>query len=172
MKSDQEFKADGGKSDPTLFDIGFPVAREFVQATLDYGAVKYEAHSWRKVPDAFNRYGKAAARHRQRRLLSQMIEGNHGFMEADHESGLPHIAHELFNLMAQIELWIKDHPHIDWRKMLEYNDPPTDHKKSSEDVPIRHCKMIYDGPAFDHYNSQDRSSREADARFDPTKDKA
>lgn len=138
MKSDQEFKADAGKEDPTLFDEGFPLARAFIQSTLDYGAIKYEAHSWRKVPDAFNRYAKAGARHRQKRLISQMRNGVDGFLDYDTESGLPHVAHELFNLMAQIELYLQERPYLDLSAILKFKQPPTDHKQ----VPQRHCKMI------------------------------
>lgn len=139
MKSDQEFKADAGKENPTLFDEGFPLARAFIQATLDYGAIKYEAHSWRKVPNAFQRYAQAGARHRQQRMIAQMLNGTQGFIAEDRESGLPHVAHELFNLMAQIELYMQSNPQLDIRKMLVFNPPPTDHK---QDVPRRHCKMI------------------------------
>jgi hypothetical protein len=49
-------------------------------------------------------------------------------MHSDPESGLPHVAHELFNLMAQIELWLQDHPHIDASTLLKFNQPPQDHK--------------------------------------------
>lgn len=161
MKSDQEFKADAGKSDPTLFDLGFPLAREFVQATLDYGAIKYEAHSWRKVPGAFERYAKAGARHRQQRMIAQMYDKKFGFIAPDHESGLPHIAHELFNLMAQIELFIAANPALDFKGMLTFNQPPQDHKQT-EEVTVRHCKMI----------PQTHDARVQDAMYDPSKDKA
>lgn len=139
MKSDQEFKADAGKENPTLFDEGFPLARAFIQATLDYGAVKYEAHSWRKVPNAFQRYAQAGARHRQARMIAQMRNGTLGFLAEDRESGLPHVAHELFNLMAQIELYMQSNPQLDIRKLLEFNPPPTDHKQN---LPQRHFKPI------------------------------
>ena len=139
MKSDQEFKADAGKSDPTLFDEGFPLARAFIQATLDYGAIKYEAHSWRKVPNAFQRYAQAGARHRQARMIAQMRNGTMGFLAEDRESGLPHVAHELCNLMAQIELYMQSNPQLDIRKLLSFNPPPTDHKQN---VPQQYFTMI------------------------------
>jgi hypothetical protein len=153
--TDQKFKADAGKADPTLFDEGFPIARMFIQSTLDYGAIKYEAHSWRKVPGAFKRYGKAGARHREARMLAQMRNPEHGFMALDHESGLPHIAHELFNLMAQIELYVAANPGIDFKSMLEFNQPPQDHKK------------VFDAHPEPHYKAQDRNSRERDAATEP-----
>ena len=137
--NDQKFKADAGKEDPTLFDEGFPIARRFMQATLDYGAVKYEAHSWRKVPDAFNRYAKAGGRHRQKRMIAQMRNPYHGFMSVDDESGLPHVAHELFNLMAQIELYVQQNPGVDFLSMLEFKQPPTAHK---EELPTLDRKSV------------------------------
>jgi hypothetical protein len=123
---DQKFKADAGKPDHSLLELGFPNALAFVQATLDYGAKKYEAHSWRKVPDAFNRYDKAARRHRNQRDAGMMYGA--GFIYPDDESGLPHVAHELFNLMAQVELYLQDNPMIDVRKVLTPKEPPTAHK--------------------------------------------
>jgi hypothetical protein len=151
--TDQKFKADAGKADPTLFDEGFPIARMFIQSTLDYGAIKYEAHSWRRVPGAFKRYGKAGARHREERMLAQMRNPEHGFMALDYESGLPHIAHELFNLMAQIELYVAANPGIDFKKMLKFNQPPQDHKQ------------VFDATPEAHYKAQDRATREADAMY-------
>jgi Domain of unknown function (DUF5664) len=133
---DQMFKADAGKPDHSLLEVGFPNALAFVQATLDYGAIKYEAHSWRKVPDAFNRYDKAARRHRNQR--DGAVSWNNDFLYPDYESGLPHIAHELFNLMAQIELYLQDHPGIDVRRVLKFNPPPTAHKSAGFEPPTAH----------------------------------
>jgi len=134
---EQKFKADAGKPDHSLLELGFPNALAFVQATLDYGAKKYEAHSWRKVPNALARYDAAARRHRKDRdravsaelhSLSGVCNAPLNIMARDTESGLPHIAHELFNLMAVIELWLERNP-IDVQRMLKYNEPPTEHKQ-------------------------------------------
>ena len=135
--SDQKFKADAGKVDHSLLELGFPNALAFVEATLMYGAEKYEAHSWRRVPDAFNRYDKAARRHRRERdramaiYLSGYQDPKHAFVVKDEESNLPHIAHELFNLMAQIELFLQDNPCLSVDEMLKYYKPPTEHKNDS-----------------------------------------
>ena len=106
MSHDQQFKADAGKSDPSLLEQGFPRALALVNATLDYGAQKYEAHSWRNVGDALTRYNRAARRHRVARDMDAIPgDGFHAILEScDPESGLPHIAHEIFNLLAMIEL--------------------------------------------------------------------
>ena len=138
MKSDQEFKADAGKTDPSLLEQGFPRALRLVQATLDYGAKKYEAHSWRQVPNALARYNVAARRHRQARDMdSHPREGFHAVLEScDHESGLPHIAHEIFNLLAMIELDLAAHEDQSAadatlnRIISQAKEPPVSHKQS------------------------------------------
>ena len=135
--SDQKFKADAGKVDHSLLELGFPNALAFVEATLMYGAKKYAAHSWRNVPDAFNRYDKAARRHRRARDVTmarfqlQGIAPKYAFIVKDDESNLPHVAHELFNLMAQIELFMQYTKGIDINEILQYNEPPTEHKNDS-----------------------------------------
>lgn len=128
----QEFKADGGKTRPTLVSIGFAKALRAVQATTDYGAVKYEAHSWKTVPNAIERYLEAAARHRQEREIrqghfSEIMYDPQVILDADRESDLPHLAHEIFCLLAVLELSL-DESGPDWQSLLEYNQPPLDHK--------------------------------------------
>ena len=134
--SDQKFKADAGKAAPDLLEMGFPRALRLVQATLEYGAKKYEAHGWRTVPDAMKRYNRAGRRHRQERdLIADPSQDFYAVLEGcDHESGLPHIAHEVFNLLAMIELDFQDHPEPD--KLLAdllsaMKEPPTDHKEAT-----------------------------------------
>jgi len=135
-KTDQEFKADAGKAMPDLLEEGFPKALRLVQLTLEYGAQKYEANSWRNVPDGMNRYNRAGRRHRQDRdLTTSPGDDFHAVLEScDIESGIPHIAHEIFNLLCMIELDFQDHPNPD--KVLQLiidgmKTPPTDHKPKS-----------------------------------------
>ena len=125
----QRFKADAGKTNPALVQVGFQRAFRLIQATTDYGAIKYEAHSWRKVPDAFRRYQEAAERHRQARLLLQKDERGIGFFAKDEESNLPHIAHELFCLLAMVELFLEGEPYTDLEKLCQFNTPPTAHRE-------------------------------------------
>lgn len=126
---DQRFKADGGKTRPALLQIGMQRALRLVQATTDYGAIKYEAHSWRNVPDAAARYLEAAERHRQARLLKQKDERPQILGPKDDESGIPHIAHEIFCLLALVELALDAEPYTDLEKLCRFNQPPTSHKK-------------------------------------------
>lgn len=127
-KSDQEFKADGGKSNPLLLEQGFPNALEHVNRTLDYGAIKYEAHSWWNVPNGINRYDAAARRHRRERDKGHMT---------DDESHLMHRAHEIVCLLMAYELeldamWSTG---VDVSAYLRFNPaPPQNHKVASPNV--------------------------------------
>ncbi len=132
MANDQEFKADGGKTRPTLVNIGFAKALRAVQATTDYGAIKYEAHSWKQVDNGIARYLEAAARHRQERELCQghfpdEMNSSAVVLSTDEESGIPHLAHEIFCLLAVLELSLSESG-VDWRSYLKFNQPPLDHK--------------------------------------------
>jgi len=117
ITSGQRYKADAGKPNPLLLEQGCCKALQVVQRTLDYGAIKYEAHSWRKVPDGANRYDAAARRHRIARDTGRHI---------DAESGLHHLAHEIICNLFLLELLIEADPGVDW---LSFRDPPQDHKE-------------------------------------------
>ena len=133
---DQMFKADAGKAMPDLLEMGFPRALRLVQATLEYGAQKYVAHSWRNVPDAMRRYNSAGRRHRQDRdMVADPEQGFYAVLEAcDAESGIPHIAHEIFNLLCMIELDLQEYRNdggdVDalMCKLIAFKEPPTAHK--------------------------------------------
>ena len=124
--NEQLFKADAGKRRPSLIQVGFAKAIRLVQATMEYGGIKYEAHSWRRVPDAKTRYFEAAERHRQDRMLWLQQRPDDHTGAKDDESGLPHIAHEIFNLMALMELCIDDRQDIE--ALAAFKQPPQDHK--------------------------------------------
>lgn len=132
---DQMFKADKGKTRPDLLQIGFARALRIVQATTDYGAEKYEAHSWRDVPNARERYQAAAERHRQQRHMYNFGKNGDTVMLRDHESGLPHIAHEIFCLLAMMELHLQENAE-EAEEYCNFKQPPTAHKvnPSAEDV--------------------------------------
>lgn len=73
-------KFDDGK---LRYDLVDDVAEEEMVAVLSYGAIKYEAHNWRDVPDPNNRYFSAARRHMKAFRRKQRI---------DPESSLHHLA--------------------------------------------------------------------------------
>ena len=64
-----------------------------------YGAAKYSPDGWLSVPDGKRRYAEAAARHRLKELAGE---------ELDPESGLPHAAHYLWNLLAYQTLYLQE----------------------------------------------------------------
>jgi len=91
--NDQSQKFDAGKSDPLLIEVDLVLALEAVNAVLDYGKSKYgQRGGWKGVE--LERYDAAARRHRRARDKGE---------DTDDESGLPHIAHEVCNLLFQLQ---------------------------------------------------------------------
>lgn len=88
-------KLDFGKPRPGLVLGDFAHALERVVEVGTYGANKYTDHGWLSVPNAISRYLDAAGRHRLKRERGE---------EIDDESGLPHLAHEAWNVLAVLEL--------------------------------------------------------------------
>jgi len=83
-------KLDSGKIRAGILS-DFRHALMAVAKVCDYGSRKYTINGWSKVPDANRRYHDAMWRH----LLAG--PGN------DADSGLPHIYHVAWNVLAQIE---------------------------------------------------------------------
>lgn len=88
-------KLDAGKPRTGLVFRGFARALQQVVNVGTYGARKYSPNGWLHVPDAIERYEDALDRH----LLADK-SGE----ELDPESGLPHLAHAAWNILALIEL--------------------------------------------------------------------
>lgn len=74
-------KADAGKPRPSLLPWR---AIQQIVAVLEFGAAKYGADNWQRLPSARQRYFDAAMRH-----LLAWWDGE----RLDTESGLPHLAH-------------------------------------------------------------------------------
>lgn len=88
----QAAKADAGK---LRYDL-IPVRALTALAEIyTYGAKKYQAESWRALPDAIPRYRAAAWRHWIAYLSGEAL---------DPESGLSHLAHLHWNVVALSEL--------------------------------------------------------------------
>ena len=86
-------KLDNGKPLSGLV-IDFSQALEAVMEVGTMGANKYTRGGWLNVTDGETRYWDAFWRH----LLASKREN------ADPESGLPHLHHALWNLLAVVEL--------------------------------------------------------------------
>lgn len=87
VKQAADVKQDKGK---VRLDLVTPEFIEEVGQVLTFGAEKYPANSWQKIPDAINRYYAAALRH-----LTAWRKGE----KNDDESGLSHLSHAACNMM-------------------------------------------------------------------------
>jgi len=92
--SEAGIKYDGEKPDMDLLP---PLMELEVAKVLTFGAGKYSAENWRKVPNLKSRYRAAAKRH-----INAMRRGE----VRDPESGLLHAAHAVCCLMfiGEVEL--------------------------------------------------------------------
>ncbi|CAM0006148.1 endolysin [Vibrio phage F35 g1] len=64
-----------------------------------FGAKKYTEGGWQHVEDGFKRYDDAGMRHFLKRGMGE---------ELDPETELPHLAHEAWNALAKLELYLRD----------------------------------------------------------------
>ena len=85
------------KNQMELVDTGFPNALMALGEVMTWAAKNkgYLANDWKDIPNPSMSLLGAASRHRNKRLKGE---------EFDDESGLPHLAHETFNVLAQLEL--------------------------------------------------------------------
>jgi hypothetical protein len=90
-------KDDTGKNRTGLMVSGFHNAISSVSEVTTFGVKKYTPNGWLTVPDGEARYKDALYRH----LLESE---NH---KDDPESGIPHLAHAAWNLLAILELQLR-----------------------------------------------------------------
>jgi len=86
-------KLDSGKCVAGVLS-DFALALQAVADVGDFGARKYTRGGWQAVPNAEERYFDAAWRH--------LLKARHE--ELDKDSGLPHLAHLAWNLLAVLEI--------------------------------------------------------------------
>lgn len=101
MLPDDKFGKEGPKydGDKSMVQLLPPQAVLAVGHVLRFGAQKYEAHSWHRVPNAEERYVGAGLRHILAHLDGEVL---------DSESGLPHLAHGICSLMFVLELHLRE----------------------------------------------------------------
>lgn len=92
-------KLDAGKLRPALVLNGFANALEAVVEVGTDGAAKYTDNGWKEVANGFARYEDAEGRHRLKRGKGETH---------DKDSGSLHLAHEAWNALAKLELYLKD----------------------------------------------------------------
>jgi hypothetical protein len=93
-QNDQAQKADAGKPLAGQMVTDFAQALQQVAEVTAYGARKYSRGSWKRVTFASTRYHDALYRH----LLAHSAG-----QQTDNESGLPHLAHAAWNILALLE---------------------------------------------------------------------
>lgn len=76
----------------------FSLALLKIAEVSTYGAKKYTRHGWEYVPDGIQRYNDAKWRH--------LLNGRYN--KYDNESGLLHLAHEAWNILAELELRMRN----------------------------------------------------------------
>lgn len=96
-------KLDAGKVMMTLITGGMARALYEVAKVATFGAIKYSPGGWVKVPDGFNRYADAQQRHA---AYFNMGEVN------DPDSKLLHLAHEAWNALAKLDLYLREQEQI------------------------------------------------------------
>lgn len=86
-----------GKNKMELVETGFPNALLKIGEMMTWAGDNkgYNPNDWKTIPDARDAYLGAASRHRLKRLAGQ---------DLDDESNFPHLCHEAFNVLAQLEL--------------------------------------------------------------------
>lgn len=92
-------KLDQGKNRLGLVLLDFARALEAVGQIGTFGAAKYSASGWVKVPNGQERYTDALLRH-------LMAEGRGE--ATDEQSGLPHAAHTAWNALARLDLMLRE----------------------------------------------------------------
>ena len=91
-------KVDAGKTRMGLITGGMARAIMDVAKVGTMGAAKYSDGGWVSVPDGFRRYEDAQQRHATYRHIGEI---------RDSESGLLHLAHEAWNALAKLDLYIR-----------------------------------------------------------------
>ena len=94
-------KVDAGKVRMHLITGGMSRAIVEVAKVATFGAAKYTDGGWVEVPDGFRRYEDAQQRHAAYRHQGEVL---------DPDSRLPHLAHEAWNALAKLDLYLRAHP--------------------------------------------------------------
>jgi hypothetical protein len=91
-------KADAGKSRLGLVMLGFVHALWEVGLVGTAGAIKYSDFGFLQVPNGEDRYEDAGLRHQFKRWMDE---------EYDPEDNALHLAHEAWNALAKLELYLR-----------------------------------------------------------------
>lgn len=92
-------KLDAGKVRPSLVLGGFARALWEVSKVGTYGATKYTDNGWMEVADGDKRYDDAKMRHWLKEKMGE---------KCDKDTNLTHLAHEAWNSLARLDLYIRE----------------------------------------------------------------
>lgn len=118
-------KNDAGK---LRYDLIDDLAEEAMVAVLTFGALKYTAHGWQKVPEPLARYFAADRRHL--RGMRRFWQTKNPTDRIDAETGFPHSAQHLCNAMFLCALDLAE------------NDPSFDGMKAAQEAWERWKKIL------------------------------
>jgi hypothetical protein len=91
-------KLDAGKVQPRLIIEGMARAIWAVAEVATFGAIKYTPGGWVEVDNGQDRYADAGYRHVLKRAMGETV---------DPDSELAHLAHEAWNALAKLDLYIR-----------------------------------------------------------------
>jgi hypothetical protein len=100
-------KLDAGKLRPWLCISGFSLALAAVAEVTTKGAIKYSPNGWAAVPNGYDRYMEAFGRH-----MIALAQGE----QIDEDTGALHHAQMIWNLLAALEIDLREEAKIDWKK--------------------------------------------------------
>ena len=92
-------KLDAGKVRPSLVLGGFARALWEVSKVGTYCATKYTDNGWMEVVDGDKRYDDAKMRHWLKEKMGE---------KCDKDTNLTHLAHEAWNALARLDLYIRE----------------------------------------------------------------
>jgi hypothetical protein len=95
-------KYDSGKIGANMIFEYFADALWEVAKVADMGAKKYTRASWKTVPNGYERYSDAKARHMLMQYMTCIPDN-----EYDAESDLLHQAHEAWNALATLQMTLE-----------------------------------------------------------------
>ena len=97
-------KVDAGKVRMHLITGGMARAITAIARIGTFGAAKYSDNGWITVPDGFRRYEDAQQRHAATRHMGETL---------DPDSNELHLAHEAWNAMAKLDLYLREQERAD-----------------------------------------------------------
>jgi len=110
-------KYDSNKPRPDLVLGDFMSALEHPVFVGTFGAFKYAPKNFQTLEDGGARYAEAGFRHYMDRKKAEHAGDLNGLY--DNESGELHIAHEIWDKMAELYFWLKDHADLEVEKAVE-----------------------------------------------------